>query len=445
MIVKKAKLKTLFKVFIFTVLFVTVAFPFSHNTAKQVEDVYSEPPSFLRASLNLANEFSYLYDLRHVDSAMHQLLYDWQIAGASVAIVREGKLVYAKGFGYADKSEKEKVTPNHLFRIASVSKLITAVAIMKLAEEGRLELGDKVFGEDGILNDSLYLDIRDKKMKDITVRDLLHHEGGWSSRVPDLMFKPVKVAEKMGTPAPADTKTIIQYALKQRLPYKPGTVYSYSNLGYVILGEIVGKISGVGYEDYVKEYILAPLEIYGMRIGKNLLTERCTNEVVYYDYEGASLRLSCYGTGELVPKTYGGTNISALSAAGGWIASPAQIMQLLTAIDGFEGKADILSKESIKQMTTPIEPFKTGLGWMYINDNDWVRTGTLAGTSALLVRRDDATSYMVVVNTSTWTGPRFTSEIKRTMERALKEVKSWPSQDLFERKIFEVASASELF
>src|SRR5690606_25452097 len=107
------------------------------------------------------------------------------------------------------------------------------------------------------------------------------------------------------------------------------------------------------------------------------------------------------------------------------------IMQLLVAIDGFDSKTDILSKESVKQMTTPIEPLRTGLGWMYINDNDWVRTGTLAGTSALLVRKDDETSYMVVVNTSTWTGPRFTSEIKRTIERALEGINAWPAQDLF--------------
>lgn len=443
--VKKKKLKTLFKVSIFTGIFITAAFPFSHNTAKQVKSIYAEPPSFLRPSLHLENEFSYLYDLREVDSAMSQLLKDWRIAGASVAIVKEGQLVYAKGFGHANKEEKEQVTPNHLFRIASVSKLITGVAVMRLHEEGKIDLNAKVFGDEGILNDSLYLDIRDKKMEDITVQHLLQHEGGWSSRVPDLMFEPVKVAEAMGVPAPADTKTIIRYALKQRLPYRPGKVYSYSNLGYAILGEVIEKVAGISYEQYVQHYILAPLDVYGMRIGGNLLTERRENEVVYYDYEGSALRLSCYGTGELVPKTYGGTNLTALGAAGGWIASPAQIMQLLVAIDGHDGKKDILSKESIKKMTTPIEPLRTGLGWMYINENDWVRTGTLAGTSALLVRRDDKISYMVVVNTSTWTGPRFTSEIKRTIERALKGVGSWPTQDLFERKVFEVASTSEIF
>src|SRR5690606_492072 len=132
-------------------------------------------------------------------------------------------------------------------------------------------------------------------------------------------------------------------------------------------------------------------------------------------------------------------------AAGGWIATPAQMMQFLVGIDGFDNVPDILSKKSIEEMTTAAEPIRSGMGWMYINDDDWVRTGTLAGTSALLVRKNDETSYMVVVNTSTWTGPRFTSEIKRTMERAIEKVPSWPSHDLFEKKVFEVASSSQIF
>lgn len=443
--VKKKLLKGYFKVLIFTLFFIGGAFPISQNTAKQLKDFYAEPPAFLKASLSLENEYSYLYDLKEVDSAVNDLLKDWRIAGASVAIAREGRLVYAKGFGFADKEAGETVSPNHVFRIASVSKLVTAVAVMKLTEEGKIDIDDKVFGEEGILNDSIYLTIADKKMKDISVRDLLYHQGGWSSRSADIMFEPVMVAKAMGTPAPASPETIIRYALKQRLPYKPGTVYSYSNLGYTMLGKVIEKASGLEYEDYVSEYVLEPLGIYGMQIGGNLRENKCDNEVTYYDYDGSGLRLSCYGTGEMVPKTYGGTNITALSAAGGWIASPAQMMQLLVAIDGFDTTPDILSKKSIEEMTTPAKPIRTGMGWMYINDNDWVRTGTLAGSSALVVRKDDETSYMVVVNTSTWTGPRFTSEIKRTMEKALENVNNWPAHDLFEKKVFEVSSSSQIF
>lgn len=443
--VKKKLLKTYLKFLIFTLFFIGGALPISQNTAKQLKDFYAEPPAFLKASLSLENEYSYLYDLKGVDSAVHDLLKDWRIAGASVAIAREGRLVYAKGFGYADKEAEEAVSPNHVFRIASVSKLVTAVAVMKLTEEGKIDIDDKVFGEEGILNDSMYLNITDRKMKDISIRDLLYHQGGWSSRSADIMFEPVMVAKAMGTPAPASPETIIRYALKQRLAYKPGTVYSYSNLGYTMLGKVIEKASGLAYENYVSEYVLEPLGIYGMQIGGNLKENKCYNEVSYYDYEGSGLRLSCYGTGEMVPKTYGGTNITALSAAGGWIASPAQMMQLLVAIDGFDNTPDILSKKSIEEMTTPAKPIRTGMGWMYINENDWVRTGTLAGSSALVVRRDDETSYMVVVNTSTWTGPRFTSEIKRTMEKALEGVNNWPAHDLFEKKVFEVSSSSQIF
>src|SRR5690606_13933746 len=147
--IEKKLLKTYLKFLIFTLFFIGGAFPISQNTAKQLKDFYAEPPAFLKASLSLENEFSYLYDLKGVDSAVHNLLKDWRIAGASVAIAREGRLVYAKGFGYADKESEEAVSPNHVFRIASVSKLITAVAIMKLAEEGKLDIDDKVFGEAG--------------------------------------------------------------------------------------------------------------------------------------------------------------------------------------------------------------------------------------------------------------------------------------------------------
>ena len=80
----------------------------------------------------------------------------WTIEGASVAIAKDGKLVYARGFGYADTAAGIETQPYSKFRIASISKLVTAVAIMKLQEEGKLSLDDKVFGPEGILNDSCY-------------------------------------------------------------------------------------------------------------------------------------------------------------------------------------------------------------------------------------------------------------------------------------------------
>ncbi len=87
------------------------------------------------------------------DSVMESFIRRWQVSGASVALVKHGKLVYAKGYGLADKENNEPVQPTHLFRIASISKLVTAVGIMKLVESNQLSLNDTVFGENGILND----------------------------------------------------------------------------------------------------------------------------------------------------------------------------------------------------------------------------------------------------------------------------------------------------
>lgn len=438
-------LKHLSKVSVLTLLFIVFAFPFSGNTAKQIKEFYSKTPDFLRPALNLRNEYSDIAEMKEVDNLMSDLMDRWKIAGASVAIAKEGRLVYAKGFGVADKESAMPVMPNHLFRIASVSKLITAVAIMKLEEEGLLSLDDIVFGENGILNDSIYTHALDEDIYKINIENLLYHQGGWSSRGRDFMFDPVNIAEKMNVTPPANAATIIQYALTKRLRYQPGTAYEYSNLGYCILGEVIEKLSGETYEMYVNENILHPLGIYSMQLGENLFINKAPDEVTYYDYEGSSQRPSCYGTGELVPKTYGGTNIEALGAAGGWIGTPSQLMQLVTAIDGFESRPDILSEKSISQMTTPTSINDCGMGWMGIKEDFWYRTGTLAGTSALLVRQNDEISYMVVVNTSTWTGPRFTNEIKRSMDKALREIDEWPSHDLFERTEFEVSSTTDIF
>src|SRR5512137_2636460 len=180
-----------------------------------------------------------------IEKSIRSFMHRWSITGASVAISKNGKLVYARGFGFADTLTREEVQPYSKFRIASISKLVTAVAIMKLQEEGRLSLEDKVFGPEGILNDSCYCCPKDKRVFDITVAHLLSHEGGWSQRYGDQMFMPQVIASQMRTNLPIDTKTIIRFALGKRLHFTPGTGRSYSNLGYSILGLVIEKKSGL--------------------------------------------------------------------------------------------------------------------------------------------------------------------------------------------------------
>lgn len=423
--------RSAFKVLLLTTVFVSMAFSSADQNQDPVamvmpEDIYSTNRYIL------FNELSDIKEMSSIDTEMETFLKRWQIKGASVAVAKKGKLVYAKGFGYTDLDTEERVEPYHLFRIASVSKLITAAAIMRLYDEDLLELDAPVFGDRGILNTPQYSNIKDKNFYDVTIRHLLQHTAGFTSRIPDPMFNPQLVANALDVALPIDESATIQYVLTQRLPFKPGTKYTYSNVGYVMLGKIIETISGMSYENYVQTALLEPLGIYGMRIGKNLYEEKFEEEVKYYDHEGALERLSCYGTGEMMPRTYGGTNIEALGAAGGWVATPTQMMRLMLALDGFKSKPDILSKRALKEMTTPGDISNTVMGWRGCNDGRWWRTGTLAGSSAMLVRYEDETAYMVVLNTSTWNGARFTGEINRAMTKALDKVEKWPAHDLFD-------------
>ena len=163
---------------LFAILLLTVA---SYNPGA-IETTEGYPDKIVPGNIRLTNSFSSGSGFECCESAMVSFMKKWSIAGASVAIAREGKLVYAKGFGYTDTASGVETQPYNKFRIASISKLVTAIAVMKLAEEGKLSVSDKVFGPEGILKDSIYCSPRDKRVFDITIGHLLSHEGGWSQR-----------------------------------------------------------------------------------------------------------------------------------------------------------------------------------------------------------------------------------------------------------------------
>jgi CubicO group peptidase (beta-lactamase class C family) len=383
------------------------------------------------ANVRITNDSPVAQSFPEAEKIITSFLHRWSIAGASIAIAREGKLFFAKGFGVSDTISGTATQPFNQFRIASISKLITASAIMKLSEEGRLSLKDKVFGPDGILNDPYFADPKDKRVYDITVEQLLAHEGGWSQRYGDQMFMPIVVAEKMNVKPPADTKTIVRFALDRRLQYTPGKGRAYSNLGYSILGLVIEKVSGMPYEKYCREVLLEPLGIYDMTIAGNLYSEKAPFEVTYYENSDPVLKPSIYGTGEMVTPRYGGNDIRALGGAGAWIASAPDLMRLVLAIDGFPTKPDILSSESIRFMTDNSNGYAP-VGWKTtVMDGNWWRTGSFPGTSGMIKRQPDGTVWIVLFNTSTWNGPEIYSYISNMMNRVLLRIRSTPVYDLF--------------
>lgn len=420
------------KILIFTTLFVffffgEIAMTFSDKGYPSLLNDEEVPFSLL-----LDNQYSEYEGTENIDKQVDAFIKRWKIEGASLAVTKNERLVYAKGFGTANSETGEDVKPGHLFRIASVSKLITAVAVMKLYEEGNLTLDETVFGERGILNDSLFRDYRDPRIEKITVRHLLNHTAGWSRYAGDPMFNPLYIARKMDVQAPASFEHILQYTLSRRLNFNPGTRYSYSNMGYAILGEIIARKSGMPYQDYVVMNLLKPLGIHDMHIGKSYYHEKYPNEVRYHSSSGKMTTYAMDGSGEIVPIYYGGNHMELLGPAGGWVASAPELVKFMTAIDGFDEQPDILSPETIASMSDPNIAGKGLFGWRGSDRyGTWWRTGYLTGSSALIVRQNDGINWVVMINTSTHKNSRIHRYVSSMMFGTINTVQQWPVFDLF--------------
>lgn len=415
------------KILLITLLASVVSFnPGARETSVVIADI------LVPGNVRLTNASSSGKEFASAEKTINSFLHKWSITGASVAIAKDGKLIYSKGFGFADTASKTETQPFSKFRVASISKLVTAVAIMKLREDGRLSLNDRVFGPDGILNDPYFSEPKDKRVYGITVGHLLSHEAGWTQRHGDQMFMPVLVAEKMGVTPPADTKTIVRFALNKRLHFTPGSGRAYSNLGYSILGLVIEKVSGMSYEEYCKVSIFEPLGIYDMTIAGNLPSEKAPNEVTYYEPSDVVLKPSIYGTGEMVTPSYGGNDIRTLGGAGAWVATAPDLMRLLLAVDGFRTRPDILNDQSIRFMTDNANGYAP-VGWKgTIIDGTWWRTGSFPGSAGMMKRQSDGLSWVVLFNSSAWNGPEIYSYINNMMYRVISKINPWPENDLFD-------------
>lgn len=383
-----------------------------------------------------------VYSEKSIDSAIVNFKQKWKIPGISVAIAKDGRLFYAKGFGYADTLTKEPVTTNSLFRIASCSKTITAIAIMKLIENNRLGLDDKVFGEHGILNDAKYLNIADSNVYKITVKNLLQQTAGWINV--DIIGDN-DAAYALKTPIPAGIDDNIIYILQQKLDFPPSTAYRYSDFNYLFLGEIISKIVKKDHTEYILSEILHPIGVYTTIPGKSTLAERAVNEVVYYDYFGQT-RESVFDTTQIAPQSYT-CNIVPMISSGGWISRPIDMVKIVLSIDGLDSPADILTKKSVALMTTVPGNIKTryGMGMVVTKKNAWTHSGEWTwGTSAVWYKTVDNICYAITCNTLPTihaTEEEQYSALKvydRDMTEfllpELGKIKSYPDINLFETK-----------
>ena len=380
---------------------------------------------------------------QNYDRAMSKFMAKHRLPGASIAVTNRGKLVFAKGYGYADVAVNEPVHRDSLFRIASISKPITAVAVLQLHERGRLDLDDSVFKLLGMNDVFDSVEGIEKRLRDITIRHLLQHRGGWDRNVSfDAMFRSVTFAEKSGAEPPADQQAVSHAMLTQPLDFAPGERYAYSNFGYCLLGRVIEKLTGQSYETYVQRNVLEPIGVTSMRLGTTRLEHRAENEVRYY-HPGTGESVFQSDLKQRVPHPYGAWNLEAMDSHGGWLASATDLAKFAAAFDN-PATCPILSEESIKLMHQR-PPGIAGhthdgsekavyysFGWSnrVVRDgklNHW-HTGSLPGTASILIRRHDGKNFVALMNSRV---SPVSEHLGRDMDQLLhqmaNQVETWPN------------------
>ena len=387
-----------------------------------------------RLNDSIRNAFCDFKETERMERYLKNWMARYNIRGAQLAIMDNERLIYAKGFGWADQQDSVLLEAGDILRIASASKLITAIGVMKLCEEGKLTTESPVFGPQGILNDSIFLQYKDKRVPKITVHHLLNHTSGFSRRMGDPMFRSADLIRWTGSNRKLTEDEVIAFQLGLRLRDNPGGSAQYSNVGYLVLSRVIEEASGMTYEDYIRKHVLEPAGCYDMQIARNFHHEKHRRETTYYGHAPEDLIESYDGSGLMRPREYGGHNIEGLQGAGAWVCSAAELLRLVASIDGLPGVPDILSKESIQKMTTLNRKGDFPYGWARMQAKGGVltRTGTMSGTSAYIKSRPGGVSYVLITNTSSYRGASFTNRIGQTIDNALTRVKEWPETvDLF--------------
>lgn len=335
--------------------------------------------------------------LEVLDGVLMSIMERHGIPGASVAIAKAGKLVYARGFGWADLAGPVEATPTTLFGLASLSKPLTALAVLTLVEEGKLSLNDKAFHLLRFLTPPRGSRVNDPRIFTITVRQLLNHTGGWDRAVSgDPMNRQPQMARAMHLPEPLSPDQFISFMMTGRLDFPPGSKMAYSNLGYVMLGRIIEVVSGQPYEAFVRRRVLERCGVQRAVLGQ---------------------RRKGYAPGEahgyLVGSTapFGPMDLISVAAAAGWSLSAIDTVRVLTALDGSRG-TPLLRKQTFDQMLAlPPAPLlrqangsHNGLGWptvfLQADRFSYFHDGMMHGMRTFMKRSANGHNCAILFNVS---------------------------------------------
>lgn len=384
-------------------------------------------------------------ELAGLDAVMLRCLAEHGVPGATLAVARHGRQVYARGFGWADLQAMTPVTPDARFRLASVSKPITAVAVLRLAQDGKLALDERAF-ERLPVEPHLAPGARpDPRWQQITIRQLLNHTAGWDrDRSGDPMFMSVAIARALGVPAPAEPEHIIRWMAGRPLDFGPGQGYTYSNFGYCVLGRLIERVTGQTYSEYVQKTLLGGLGLSSLALGQTQFAGRLPGEVAYYPSTDFAPSVLAANLGQRVPESYGGWYVEAMDAHGGWVGAAPDLLKFAGALDQ-DGPDALLSPASVRALfAPPPSPAYEAVHAIYKNGHyacGWAvdvpaggrlgqqhHNGMLPGTAAVLRRRDDGVIWAALFNRAEGRKKQYLGAFAvELMGQALEQVKEWPA------------------
>jgi N-acyl-D-amino-acid deacylase len=369
--------------------------------------------------------------LERINQRVRMQMAQMAIPGVSLAIARAGSLVLARGYGWANVAAHEQVEPRTLFGLASVSKSLTAVTVLKLAEAGKLSLDARAFE----LLDRIQPipgDEVDPRVRTITIRQLLQHAGGWDRKVSgDPNGFSQRVAERMQVKPPISPEQLTRYMLGLKLDFDPGTATRYSNFGYVVLGLVIEHVTGQPYAQAVRAITLQPLGLGAIRLDVPRGKGYVPGEAHRYGPRGGEDRQ--------------GGHLLITMASGGWLASATDLVRFLIALDGARGPR-FLSRPMLRAMTAlpspPIRPRPDGsffgLGWDQVRRTGqgpfYCKGGGLSGMRAHIEHTEGGIDWALL-----WNGGRNEKTTEegtaepfvQTIRQGLAEIELWPETDFF--------------
>ena len=376
-------------------------------------------------------------DLEQFNQDIVDLLDRWDIPGAQLAVMHNGSLVYRQGYGMSDVEASAPMGNNSIFRIASLSKAVTSASILTLIQDGTLTLEDKMVDHiqhlmPNTMEGCDYPNhLGEYSLQNITISQLLNHRGGWdvssdptywhwntwhSRNDPCIDKDGLNQNYDHGNSAPLPMEIVLREWLRHPLDYEPGTQYVYSNIGYQILGQIIEQKSGMSYEAYAQEHVLAPMGITSMQIGMTMPNHRAAGEVLYYDYENDTSL--CHFPSdvddqgnpifETAEDPYcGGFVIEEKDGGGGWISSASDYAKFIANLDGTLTSAAFNDSFEyfIGNPSAPAMGGYYGRG-VYIASTDtevWNHNGAFSGSSTSFKRdvTDSGESVITVLLTNT--------------------------------------------